>query len=176
MAGPDPVGAIIDGIGYLLEGHRDGIPFGYSSPFCDRRIERGRFRRVDTDVELAGPQGGAEQRSPFLVSDGGYAGDSGTPTDGTAGSYLYGVHRLVIEIGYGARRQKETALARQMSSDLRAIINTLVEEMNHTLVEGWCGCTVLPGGPPEEAGEGDPAPIRIQVITIEVTYRYYRGV
>jgi len=170
MAGPDPVGAIMDQVVSLLEGRS-----GYSGPHCDRSIARGRFRHVDITVENAGPQGGAEPRFPFMITDLGYAGTEGTPTDATCGDYLYGNQRLAIEIGYGYRPKRELELSRQMSWDERDIINTLVAEQNQALVDGWCGCEVV-GSSTVEAGEGDPAPVRIRVIELIVNYRYYRGI
>lgn len=169
--GNEIISDIKGGIADLLEG-KSGYNEG--NPNCDRYIPRGRFRHVKTEIDRAGPEGGAEPRFPFTVRTDGYAGATDTPADATGGTYLYGRYRLTIEVGYGNRPQKEDELDSQIASDTLTIIDVLVAEQNWVGVDGWSGCEVMSSFM-REGGEGDPPPMVISTIDIEVVYRQKRG-
>jgi hypothetical protein len=182
MQGFETIARIREQIARLLTGEA-----GYRStppnPLCDRYIPRGRFRAVEVIPEKLGPQSGATPRYPFLVLSTGYLGDVDSPTDATGGSYLYGRYGMQITVGYGQRPQREGELDDEITCDVLRIRDVLTAEQNWGLTDdlgatwtdgAWTGCLVT-GSDLEEAGEGDPPPVRLSIITLEIDFRQRRG-
>jgi hypothetical protein len=182
MEGFRTIAKIREQITRLLTGEA-GYRASPPNPLCDRYIPRGRFRSVEKIPEDCGPASGATPRYPFLVLSTGYLGDVDSPTDATGGTYLYGRYGMEITIGYGYRPQREGALDDEITGDVLRIRDVLTAEQNWELTDdlgapwtggGWTGC-LFTGSDLEEAGEGDPPPVRLSLIKLEVNFRQERG-
>lgn len=152
----------------ILAGLRDLIEGATGQSTC--KVAPGRFKHVTIDVEKLGPNAGSRPPRPFSLDHPGLVAGAAELGDMTSASHMRTQHQLDIKIAYGPKPQRLLELDQEIEDDELQLCRALELEANIALTAGWTGCRIV-GTTVREGGEGDPPPLVLLVVTLEVDHR-----
>lgn len=134
-------------------------------------VPSGTFRRVATPVEEL-PAGAAGRPTPFNLR-GLRLITTGWESGATSGSRLMGTHELELVFAYSSRPHDDLELISDIADDETLLRRVLEYEPNIALTTGWTACRIV-SSETRSGGEGDPAPLVLLVVGVEVDHREVR--
>jgi hypothetical protein len=131
---------------------------------------------VPERIERLGANACAVRPRPFNLRDWRLVDGEYEPGDLSSGSYMRRSHEVDLVVGYGNMPQQQLTIEREIADDEELLERVLTWEPNIALTASWTGCRVV-GSQLTDSGdvEGDsPPPVRLLVMTLEVSHREKR--